>query len=348
MIASGVGFDFYFAAVRSNYYIMYIRRRAVFGAVKNGLKMCPEEVKSMRGKALAGVGVFAVIAVFAFAVPSAAQENAWEGGDAEDIGVPSPARLLAEADGSDPDFTAALEAAAAAESRNAAADKDKGKGKEKMEFVPKNEIVITKNPVDTTARKADKKKAPSGPKMGHTMGGRLGIGTEIELGLGLGIGLTDAKRLDLGVNMGYGFVPIGSKADGFGFFEAYVLYEWLFNISEELNWFTGLGGSIGYHNATWKAMVPIKPDDPNSAKREATLNSEIPFGIGVGGRIGLEVDLSFIDPDHTLSSLRSSLVGIDFRPMLCIFDGENYPWFVMTVGINYNYIFGGGKGKDKK
>jgi hypothetical protein len=308
--------------------------------------MRPEEVKSMRGKALAGVGVFAVIAVFA--VPAAAQESAWEGGDAEAIGVPSPARLLADADGSDPDFTAALEAAAAAEGGNAApAAKDKDK--EKKEFVPKNEIVITKNPVDTAAPKSDKKKAAGGPKMGHTMGGRLGIGSELDVGLGLGIGLTDAKRLDMGINMGLGLFH-GSDINGFGLFEAYVIYEWLFNISEELNWFVGIGGTIGYHGASWdeprmdaegKPMVDGKGDvitEPGKGN---------PFGIGVGGRIGLEVDLSFIDPDHALSSLRSSLVGLDVRPMFCII-AKKYPVFGMTVGINYSYVFGGGKNKESK
>jgi hypothetical protein len=284
-----------------------------------------------RGSSLISVFAAAAVAAVVFAAPGFAQDSGW-GGDAEDFSAPpAPAQMTG---GDDADFSAALEAAAAAE------------GKGGKEFVPKNEIIITKRPVDadSSAKKA-KKKTGGGEKLKHTMGGRLGIGSEMELGLGLAIGLSDVNRLDLGINMGLGLVH-GSDINGFGLFEAYAIYEWRFNISEELSWFAGAGGAIGYHSASWDIeKVAIVNGDTTTIKER--VSSKTPFGISAGGRVGLEVDLSFIDPEHALSSLRNSSVSLDVRPMLCIF-AKKYPGFVMTVGINYNYVFGGGKGKEKK
>jgi len=277
----------------------------------------------------------ALVAAFAFAAPVFAQDGG-SGGDVEDFSAPSPAaELKPEAGDGDPDFGAALEAAAAAEGRSS-------------EHTPKNEITIITKTDGAAASKTEKKKKEKAPKAGngeklsHTMGGRIGIGSEVELGLGLNIGITDVNRLDFGINGGFGLIS-GKDYDASGFFEAYALYEWRFNISEELSWFAGAGGVIGYHDG-WKDTTVVDKDN-NTVK--TTNNSETPFGIGVGGRAGIEVDLSFIDPDHALSSLRSSLVSLDVRPMLCII-ADRYPLFRMTVGINYSYVFGGGKSKEVK
>jgi hypothetical protein len=241
----------------------------------------------------------------------------------------------------DPDFGAALEAAAAAEGRPA-------------EHAPKNEItIITKTDGPAAASKTEKKKkekspkAGNGEKLGHTIGGRVGIGTDIELGLGFNIGLTDVNRFDFGINTGLGIVN-KKDIDGSAFIEMYVLYEWRFNISEELSWFAGAGGVIGYHKASWEETVRDTLGNPVKDKNGHDITEPgegTPFGIGVGGRVGMEVDLSFIDPDHALSSLRSSLVSLDVRPMLCMI-AKNYPGFRITVGINYSYVLGRGKSKE--
>ncbi|MDR2591770.1 MAG: hypothetical protein LBC59_03075 [Chitinispirillales bacterium] len=289
------------------------------------------------------VFAYAFAAAFAFAAPVFAQEGGW-GSDVEDFsGVQAPVELKTELGEGDPDFGAALEAAAAAEELEA----------KNSEHIPKNEIsVVKKTDSVAAAPKAEKKKkekrAGSGEKLGHTMGGRLGIGSEIEVGFGLNIGLTDVNRLGFGINMGLGLVH-GGEVDGFGFFESYALYEWRFNISEELSWFAGAGGVIGYHNAWWKETVryTVPPDTTVKQKKEDR-SSENPFGIAVGGRAGIEVDLSFIDPDHALSWLRSSLISLDVRPMLFIVKPENYDRFVMTIGINYSYVLGRAKSKETK
>jgi hypothetical protein len=281
----------------------------------------------------------ALVTAVAFAAPVFAQEGGW-GSDVEDFsGVQAPVELMSEAGAGDPDFGAALEAASAEEGKQA-------------EFVPKNEITVTKKTDGPTAapkaeKKKKEKKAGSGEKLGHTMGGRLGVGSDIELGLGFGIGITDVNRFNFGINMGLGLIS-GNSYDGSGFFEGYAIYEWRFNISEELSWFAGAGGAIGYHDG-WKDTTEVLTNlEDNSTKPiTKTKTSETPFGIGVGGRVGMEVDLSFIDPDHALSSLRSSLVSIDVRPMLCII-ADRYPLFRMAVGINYSYVFGGGKSKEAK
>jgi len=298
-----------------------------------------------RGRSFISVlAAAAAVAAAVFAAPVFAQESDW-GGDVEDFSAPQrPARLTPEAGGGDADFTAALEAAAAAEGRTTASAESGDTAAKSQEFVPKNEITIIKNPgkADNAAKKKKEKKerTGSGERLKHTMGGRIGVGSEIELGLGLNIGITDVNRLDFGINMGFGLIS-GKDYEASGFFEAFALYEWRFNISEELSWFAGAGGVIGYH-AGWKDTTRLDKDN-NPVK--TTNNSDVPFGIGLGGRAGIEVDLSFIDPDHALSSLRSSLVSLDVRPMLCII-ADRYPLFRMTVGINYTYVFGGGKSKE--
>ncbi|GBU22737.1 hypothetical protein R80B4_02649 [Fibrobacteres bacterium R8-0-B4] len=46
---------------------------------------------------------------------------------------------------------------------------------------------------------------------------------------------------------------------------------------------------------------------------------------------------------------RSSSISLDARPVLYILPtAKKFPVFVMTVGINYKYVFGGGKSKEAK
>ncbi len=315
------------------------------------------------------IGCLAVAAAFASAV--FAQESSWE-----DISAPARPARLAAGSGDDADFGAALEAAAAAEGRSTTAAKTEEpaptSAPAKEEFVPKNEITVTKNtdkPDGATGKKKDKKPKAggSGERLGNTMGARLGVGRDIDLSLGFGIGLSDVNRIGVGINMGWG------TADGYGFstYEGFGFFDWNVNLSDDgaLRWFVGPGVSFGVYGAekdgwadvlskdtTWK--VPGNGSSVDTVykveryTKENTLSKgDNLFSIGLGARTGLEVDLSFIDPDHALSMLRSSSVSLDIRFLLYLFlteEQKNYPAIMPSLGITYNYVFGGGKAKDKK
>jgi hypothetical protein len=297
----------------------------------------------------------ALVAAFAFAAPVFAQDGS--GGDVEDVSVQTPSELTGEG-GGDPDFGAALEAAAAAEGRPS-------------EHVPKNEITVIKKTDTASASKAEKRKREkkpkaedSGEKLGNTMGARLGVGSDIDLSLGFGIGVSSAYRIGLGINMGWG------TADGYNFttYEGFGFWDWNFNISDDgaLRWFVGPGATFGVYGAEADTK-PVKYRDKSpktehrndsvfvtytdTVKFERDSKISSAFSIGVGARTGLEVDLSFIDPDHALSMLRSSSVSLDVRLLLYLFLGEeqkNYPAIMPSLGVTYNYVFGGGKSKEKK
>jgi hypothetical protein len=295
------------------------------------------------------ISVFAaMVAVFVFAAPAIAQEGAW-GSDVEDFNVQAPAELKAETGGGgDPDFGAALEAAAAAETKPAA---------DKEGFVPKNEIEVVKKTDGAAAPKTEKKKkekqpkAEDGKRLNSSMGGRLGVGNVTGLGLGFGIGFSEANRIGLGGHFGWG---TGEEAFTAYISEAYGFFDWRYTISDDgaLSWFVGPGAAFGWYGTSGeKKMMVIKrtvdstgailkPDEKYDTT--AALSKFKGFNIGLGGHIGLEVDLSIIDPDHALSSLRSCSVGLDLCPMIYLFnqDIENFPKVVITMGFTFKYEFG--------
>jgi hypothetical protein len=318
----------------------------------------------------------AAVLALAFIAPAIAQEGGW-GSDVEDFSAPArPARITA--DGGDTDFSAALEAAAAAEGRASATQTPAAESKtdaataEKKDFVPKNEVTVTKNPgaADSGTANPEKKKKEkkpkaegSGEKLGHTMGARLGVGFDMDLSLGFGIGLSDVNRVGFGINMGWGV----AGEYGFSTYEGFGFFDWNINLSDDgaLRWFIGPGATFGFYGAEIDEThkVVIKGDTTSAGVRIDTLKytnekvrGDSPFSFGIGARTGLEVDLSFIDPDHALSMLRSSSVSLDVRLVLYLAAVtaekntplDNYPQLMPTLGITYNYVFGGGKGKEKK
>jgi hypothetical protein len=307
----------------------------------------------------------AAVMAAAGVITAVAQEGGW-GSDAEDFSVQRPARMKTEADPDAADFSAALEAAAEAEGRAAASKTVSGDTAAKKEFVPKNEITVIEKPVaaDSAAGKKKAKKERSGERLAHNMGARLGVGSEIGLSLGFGIGLSDVNRLGIGINMGWGVVG----EDNFSVYEGIGFYDWNFNISDDgaLRWFVGPGVTFGYYGTvkdntddwikellppkdtalTWTAERLYNEIDKKIKNREKVWAYE--YSLGIGARIGLEVDLSFIDPDHALSVLRSSSVSLDVRFITYLFmsdDMEHFPMVTPTLGITYNYVFGGGKEK---
>jgi hypothetical protein len=288
--------------------------------------------------------VFAALAAAAIMAPVAAQEGGW-GSDAEDFSVQRPARMKPEADAGAADFGAALEAAAAAEGREAA-PAEGGKKAEPAgpEFMPKNEITAIKSDKpDSAAGKPEKKekakkvkKKDDGEKMANTVGGRLGFGDVYGIGLGFGVGVSAAERVDVNMHFGYNSVA-GIKTAAA---EALAFYEWRVNISDELGWFFGPGAAVGMYAASKRVSKNDGKDTVDVA------GFTIPI-VGIGGRTGLEVDLSFIDPEHSLSSLRSSSISLDVRPVYYLWKVKDfdYPAFMFTVGISFNHVFGGGKEK---
>lgn len=272
------------------------------------------------------VGCVCAAVLVGASVPAVAQEGGW-GSDVEDFSVQRPARLKAEPDPAAADFGAALEAAAAAEGRPAPAAAEPA-----PEFVPKNEIIITKNPnADSAAQKAEKKeKKPKGDGkvMNNTVGGRIGFGNIIGLGLDVGIGTAEAQRINVSTHIGY-FTFGGTKISAS---EMLAFYEWCFNISDEFKWFIGPGAALGLYGTSWM---------------EKTTGKQVSYGFsgGVGGRTGFQIDLMFIDPEHSLSSLRNSTVSVDVRPIFFYVPkvGNKYPGTLWTVGIAFNHVFGGDK-----
>jgi hypothetical protein len=279
--------------------------------------------------------VFAVLAAVAVMAPVAAQEGGW-GSDVEDFSVQRPARMTPEGGSRASDFSAELEAASAAEG---------GEGGKKAEtapsapeFVPKNEITVIKSDKPDSAAgkeakkpKKEKKKRDDGEKAANYVGGRFGLGNIYGIGLNVGMGVSAAERLDVSMHFGYNSAAGTTIAAA----EALAFYEWRVGISDELGWFFGPGAAVGMYAASEK-----------KSGKDSTAGFTIPI-VGVGGRTGLEVDLSFIDPEHSLSSLRSSSISLDVRPVYYLWKVKDfdYPVFLFTVGISFNHVFGGGKEK---
>jgi len=346
-----------------------------------------------KGRSL--ISVFAaVFAACAFAVPAFAQVEGW-GSDVEDFSTSRPAQM--KADGG-LDFGAALEAASAAEGRSSGASAGRSVSNASAAATAGGAATATASAgtaaaaggaaakTDSAAAKTEKKKEKaqkaegSGEKLGNNMGARLGVGFDIDLSIGFGIGLSDVNRLGLGFNMGWGTV------NGYGFdtYEGFGFFDWNINLSDDgaLRWFVGPGVTFGRYRAQKDNWIDVLSNDTSwtvhiektvgstvsvvdSVYREKTYTKkndrkmgDAAFSIGLGARTGLEVDLSFIDPDHPLSILRSSSVSLDVRFMVYLLmerttdektniqsDLYHYPWVMPSLGITYNYVFGGGKNK---
>jgi len=324
-----------------------------------------------RGKSL--IGVFAaVLTAAAFAAPVFAQ-----GGDVEDFSVQSPAQMTSEGGA---DFSAALEAASKAEGRGApAASATAQTSAAAAASAPNSETAAAGKADNAAAPKAkEKEKKPkaegSGEKLKNNMGARFGVGRDMDISIGFGIGLSSSNRIVTGLNAGWGV----SDEHSFQTFEAFGFWDWNVNLSDDgaLRWFFGPGVTFGVQRAEMDNLKDVSDtsknhkgvlwtDEHGNTKQVDTVfitksvennpkmsDAGKSINVGIGARTGLEVDLSFIDPDHALSMLRSSSVSLDVRLLLYLFlkDGkgeaqEYYPSIMPSLGITYNYVFGGGKDK---
>jgi hypothetical protein len=199
------------------------------------------------------------------------------------------------------------------------------------EFIPKNEVTVVQQKTDTTAVK-EKAGAKSG-KLTNAVGGRVvfAFGSTITLNVGgsFKIGLGESTRIDAGVDFGFaspgenGYWMWGSEMTGF--------IEKRFSISDDgvFSWFAGPGLAIGLYSA-----------EPSKKKKDIDTSAATDAGpgFGVGFQAGLEVNLSFIDPDHSLYKLKNASLSLDVRPMFYLAP-EKYPWFILTTGLAFRYAF---------
>ncbi|MDR0331362.1 MAG: hypothetical protein LBH93_06625 [Chitinispirillales bacterium] len=226
------------------------------------------------------------------------------------------------------------------------------------EFVPKNEITIAPKPeVDTSSakKKESKKDAPPGEKIGNTLGLRFGIGPTWGVALGVGIGLSESGRMDVGMNMGWG----DGRHDYSEFIiEAQGFYDLRFKLSDDaaLCWYVGPGVAFGWYGTSKDTTVTkvyidtatgaSKPIDSTWTQKPGA------FSVGIGFQVGLEVDLQFIDIEHSLSFLRGSSISLDFRPILYPAawwadkgsDLEHFHSVAWNFGLSFKVGLGGKKG----
>lgn len=138
-------------------------------------------------------------------------------------------------------------------------------------------------------------------------GVRLGgdnFGRGAELSYQHGIGEANRLEIDLGASFrNYG----GYKTSSLG---VSILYHWVWNITDGLNWYIGPGGQIGYYSYNDNFFG----DDG--------------ITLAVGGQIGLEYDFntSFGVP---------VLLSLDSRPMWGFNEGNNGFGYGAALGIRY-------------
>ncbi len=145
----------------------------------------------------------------------------------------------------------------------------------------------------------------------HAIGARLGgggYGQGAELSYQLGMGESNRLEMDLGWRFG--------KYDDNGFGNDYshvvftIMYHWVWNITDGLNWYAGPGGQAGF----WNYKSDIYEDD---------------FTVAVGGQIGLEYDFNELGAPLLLS--------LDTRPMWGLIGPGNGFGYGGALGIRYTF-----------
>ena len=206
------------------------------------------------------------------------------------------------------------------------------------EFVPKNEITIIPQKVDTAAAAKEKAGTTKSGKLTNAVGGRVvfafGNTTTLNVGGSFKVGLGESTRIDAGVD--FGFASPGEDGYWIWACEMTGFIEKRFSISDDgvFSWFAGPGLATGLYSASKDKSKTLPDLDGN--KSDSTFAGP---GFGLGFQAGLEVNLSFIDPDHSLYKLKNASLSLDIRPMLYIVRPTNYPWGVLTTGLAFRYAF---------
>ena len=217
---------------------------------------------------------------------------------------------------------------------------------DKPEFRGMNQVTVIRvakpenTPVEDPPAETPKSMEGLG-KSGNLFGGRIGLGTTLSIGGHVKMGLGEVNRLDIGISGGFGWGRDGYRTTAF---ETTIFYDWRFDVSDDgaLKWYWGPGIALGYYGSSgrkWK-------DFPNSENPEAPIerrrvdDPESKFRVGVGAQLGLEVDLGFIDPDHSLyNTFKDASISFDIRPMFYAPSINKYPPMTVTLGLSFSYKF---------
>lgn len=116
-------------------------------------------------------------------------------------------------------------------------------------------------------------------------------------------GFGDKNRLEIDAG--------GRSHRNWGHFGVAVIFHWVMNITEGLNWYIGPGATVGsYRHKNW---------------------SENGLTLGLGGQIGMEYD--FNQHDVPL------LISLDWRPMFGFYTYSDYDAFGYGGGFSIRYTF---------
>lgn len=136
--------------------------------------------------------------------------------------------------------------------------------------------------------------------LGLRLGDSDGFGAEISYQRGL----TDNKRLEFGLGW--------RDADTYNAFRLTGLYQWVFLLDGNFNWYVGAGGGFG----------SIDPDNDNLL----TENLDSEFFAFVAGDIGIEYNFNI-----------PLLLSLDFRPEIGFSDYSDDFDFDIAIGIRYQF-----------
>lgn len=197
------------------------------------------------------------------------------------------------------------------------------------EAVPAKVVEDVKKKVTTASTKEE-----SAHENLFALGGRLNVLGTFGLDGYAKIPMGEITRLDVG--MSFGLWP-GKKGYNWMYHvEALGSYEWRFDIDDGvLGWYAGPAAALGLYwtSKDIPAQDVLKADSSIVTIRKHTESDNPHFGVGIGGVVGLEVDLSFIDADHALYSLKDISVGANLRPMLYI-RGKHFRWWGIAFGLS--------------
>ena len=134
--------------------------------------------------------------------------------------------------------------------------------------------------------------------LGLRFGGSDGFGTEINYQLGL----SDSNRIEFGLGWNDG--------NKFAAYKMTALYEWVFNLDGNFNWYAGVGGGLG--------QVVFSNDHPGDPDNETF--------IFAAGDIGVEYDFDI-----------PLLISLDFRPELSFGDFIDDLDFNIALALRYQF-----------
>ncbi len=134
--------------------------------------------------------------------------------------------------------------------------------------------------------------------LGLRFGGNDGIGTEINYQLGLG----DNNRIEFGLGWNDG--------NDYAAYKMTALYEWVFNLDGNFNWYAGVGGGLG--QVVFGNSFAGDPD-----------NETFFF---MAGDIGVEYDFDI-----------PLLISLDFRPELGFGDFIDDLDFNIALALRYQF-----------